>query len=159
MGLLSGLPDFVIYAIFGAIAGGIGAAVGGLIKGRAKWVRILPVIFVVLSIQATKFSVMPDVRMARTVETLNKDLPKAIDEVTTLNRVSFANGEFVYHYQLADSVPVGTDISPVKTQGLAGMCNSWRGPFISKEVSSVKYQYQLHGTETSFSLLPQECTQ
>lgn len=158
MELLSGLPDFVVYAIFGAIAGGVGAAVGRIFeKNAAKWSKVLPVIFVVLSIQATKFWIMPEVRMARTVQTLNKDLPKAIDPVTTLNSVSFANGEFVYHYQLADSVPVGTDISTVKTQGLAGMCNSWRESFISKEVSAVKYQYMMHGTETSFSLLPQEC--
>ncbi|MGN7772198.1 hypothetical protein [Phyllobacterium sp. 22552] len=156
MEYLAALPNIAIYAIVGAACGGVGVLAG--IPLTHKGVKSgLILIACVCSPQITKYLVLPQVNVYRTVTEMNKTMPKQIDNVTTLNSVSYSNGSFFYHFAIDDSVPADADINEVKTSGLVGMCNTWRSSFSSKELSSVVYEYTIHGSKRSFSITPSDC--
>ncbi|MBZ9654670.1 hypothetical protein [Phyllobacterium lublinensis] len=136
--------------------GAIGALIGGLFKSP-KIRNILVVAALVASPQITKFFVLPPVLMAHAVDVANKDLPKQLDEATRLDRTSYSNGTFVYHYTLSDEVPADADVSMIKSESIAGICNSWRASFINKDIQAVEYRYMLHGNFKSFLVIPSDC--
>ncbi|PYE98906.1 hypothetical protein C8J35_103507 [Rhizobium sp. PP-F2F-G38] len=154
MGILLQTPDILIYAAVGAVLGGIGGALGvPLAKKRGfAWAKFLPVVGVALTPVLTKEYVMPWVTVAR----INEDLPKKIDEQTTLTSFEVEGRQWIYHYAVSDPKEVipGSDLKAFLSQSA---CTELTGTFRSGRVDKVTYSYQFESGQSSFDLVKADC--
>lgn len=152
---LAELPNWLISGLVGALFGAMGGLLGALLQ---KLVRapnlpiILAAVAAVLSLQFTKWVFVPAIVTA----SLNADLPKKMDEVTTLLRAEFDGRRFAYQYELADIFPAMT-AQELKAGLLASLCEHWKVVFASSDTVGADYNYMLRGELLSFVIEPTDC--
>lgn len=88
---------------------------------------------------------------------INVSLPKRIDNVTTLQRISYQDKIVHYNYVVDDSLTSTIDLQPIKVLAITSVCNSWKRYFDSEELLSVEYQYLHQGSVHAFSVKPSDC--
>jgi hypothetical protein len=158
LALAIGLPDLLITALVGAVLGGLGGFLGGMLQ---KLVRVpqLPVILAVAgavtSVQVSNAIVKPAIVTA----SLNVDLPKKLDDVTTLLEAKYDGRRYTYHYQLADTFPQDTTIDAMKSGLLEQLCAHWGPEFAKRKLAGADYSYRLGDKVMSFTIEPSDCPQ
>lgn len=88
---------------------------------------------------------------------INVSLPKRIDNVTTLQRISYQDKIVHYNYVVDDSLTSTIDLQLIKVLAITSVCNSWKRYFDSEELLSVEYQYLHQGSVHAFSVKPSDC--
>ncbi|MCR5855905.1 hypothetical protein [Mesorhizobium sp. J428] len=150
------LPNWVIHGLVGAILGGLGGLIGGALQKVLRiphLASVLAVVGAVTSTQVTKSVVIPRIVTA----SLNADLPKKGDDVTTIVRIDYDGRRYVYHYELDDSLP-GVTAETMKTGLLSDLCAHWKPEFAAGRVDGADYNYRLRGEVISFTIEPTDCT-
>ncbi|MDW9444846.1 hypothetical protein GOA75_11030 [Sinorhizobium meliloti] len=157
MGALVDLPAWAFYALMGALLGGISGAIGLQFDrffgtGGGRYLAILGI---VATPHVTDRFVLPAVIEAK----VNRDLPKKLDEFTTLERISVESGKYVYFYTLAGDVSSSITGEEIKAfQMDSGLCSFWKPRLSSGEVSLAEYRYALpDGGETYFTVTRSDC--
>ncbi|MFN3547701.1 MAG: hypothetical protein ACK4U0_09445 [Mesorhizobium sp.] len=153
---LAGLPNWALYGLVGGILGALGGLIGALLAKHTGFKRspqVLAVVGAVLSYQLTKNLILP----AATVASMNVDLPKQIDDVTTLLKVEFQQKRFAYYYRLADSLEQTMSVDELKGGLLPALCKNWSPHFKSGQVVGVEYHYELRQSAFSFAAEPADC--
>jgi len=151
-----GLPDLLITALVGAVLGGIGGFLGGMLQ---KLVRVpqLPMILAVAgaasSVQVSNAIVKPAIVTA----SLNVDLPKKLDDVTTLVEAKYDGRRYIYHYQLADAFPQDTTTEAMKSSLLDALCAHWGPEFAKRKLAGADYNYRLGDKVLSFTIERSDC--
>lgn len=153
---LVNFPSWLIYGLVGAALGGLGGFLGAILQKfipLPQMSSILAVVGAALSVQVTKLLVIPEIITA----SMNADLPKKADDVTTIVRIDYDGRRYRYQYELADVVPADVDAETLRSGLLSQLCEHWRPQFLTKEVAGADYNYQLHGQTLSFTIEPSDC--
>lgn len=155
LAFLADKPSWVVYALVGAILGGVGGAIGVAIERATglKVARLLPVVAVALTPFLTRELVAPAIITAA----VNQGLPRQLDAYTTLESASYSSKEFTYHYTLSDQTPETIDVENIKRGELSGMCGNFKAQFSSGDLVRVIYEYTLRGNILRFTLTPSDC--
>ena len=149
------LPSWVIAGLVGAIAGGIGGLLGGAIERVTGW-KSARVALVAVCAAAAASLTSPVIIPALLNASMNADLPKKLDEITTMTRVQLNNKRYVYDYDLSDASP-DVNGDELKSQLLGPLCNHWKPIFASGDVLSAEYRYSQRGKTFSFVVEPLDC--
>lgn len=110
------------------------------------WIAIAVVVLAMFRVPMEYMGVWPtSVQDAEREVTLqfdliNAGLPKRIDELTVLNRVSYASKRVTYHYSIDANAPV-IDLQRIKRLGLNPICDIWRSSLEGGELVDVEYRY------------------
>lgn len=87
----------------------------------------------------------------------NADLPKKIDDVTTMTRVEINGRDVRYHFTLDKSVPV-IQGAELKTAIGIPACVFWKDKFSSGKFTSATYLYNfVPSGAASFTLTQADC--
>jgi hypothetical protein len=147
-------PPFAVYALTGALAGALGALIALPFKrGNSKFARLIPVLFVVISVTLTPQILAPLMIEAK----MNAPLPQKIDDVTTLQSVRIANKTLTYVFKIEGDVPADFDVAVIKADNLATFCNTFRSTFESGFYTKLIYDYALPAGPQQFTVTPAEC--
>jgi hypothetical protein len=151
---IGGLPQWVIFGIVGGIFGGAAGVLAWVIERGTgqKLGRFLPVLAIAATPTLTRQVVLPAINEAN-----EPQLPHQVDEVTMLVRMEVVDRRQYYFYELADVVPADFDVQAIKTEGLANICDFWRGSFAKGSVVEAVYSYKLHGRVRAFTVAPSDC--
>jgi len=153
MSILADFPIWSIYAIVGALLGGVFAIAGHFASRFIGVARFLPVLAIALTPVLSREFVIPAIVYAK----MNEGLPRSIDEVTVLERVEREESAYRYFYKLDDSL-AGADINQLKAINLAQICLFWGPNFKSGEATKAEYIYSVAGSSMSFSVDQSDCT-
>ncbi|MCZ3378606.1 MULTISPECIES: hypothetical protein [Rhizobium] len=130
----------------------------GLIAGRRLPIalRLLPLLGIAMTTPVTERLVVPFLSERYPVIFANKDLPKKIDQKTTLTKIDLTDHIYSYFYDLDDD----DDFDPplVKSAQLTDLCDFLLPKFSSGEASLANYIYQLKGRDYSFSVDSTDCS-
>lgn len=158
MEFVAELSLWEIYAIVCGLLVSLGL-LAGLIAGRRFSValRVLPLLGIAVTTPVTERFVIPYLSERYPVIFANKDLPKKIDQRTTLTKVDLTDQIYSYFYDIDDD---DDDFDPplVKSAQLADLCDFLLPKFISGEASLANYIYQLKGRDYSFSVDSTDCS-
>ncbi|MFT4003689.1 MAG: hypothetical protein QM684_25945 [Rhizobium sp.] len=159
MEFVAELSVWEIYAIVCGFLGFLGILIG-LIAARQRFgiaLQVLPLIGVAITTPVTEHLVIPYLTERYPVIFANKDLPRKIDQKTTLTKIDFADHIYSYFYDLDDD---DDDFDPplVKSAQLSDLCDSLLPKFSSGEASLANYIYQLKGKDYSFSVDSTDCS-
>lgn len=150
---LADWPTWAIYSLTGAAFGAVGGALGSLLKTRAKWLVVVPaVIGVAVSRPITDQVIIPFIFDVK----INEGLPKKLDELTTIDHISFSNHQYVYSYEIEADTP-SLDFVAFKAAQLPSMCPLWAERFKSGDVVSAEYRYTFKGGVGGFIVSPADC--
>jgi len=71
-------------------------------------------------------------------DNLNKELPRRLDDITTLRKIQYANGVLLFDYRLdTNQVDMSVIRNSIRTKG----CAQYKERFAKGEFSAVKYRY------------------
>lgn len=153
-GLMGDWPKWAVYAVVGGILGGSGALVGWLLERLGiRFGRFAVVLGIAATPVVSREVVLPQIIEAYS----NLELPRKIDEFTTLTRIEFGAKRYVYLYDLSSDVNPSFDVAEIKREGLADMCNYWKPAFDDGEVISAEYRYRINGDSRSFFVTASDC--
>ncbi|GAC1042155.1 hypothetical protein thsrh120_21590 [Rhizobium sp. No.120] len=119
--------------------------------------RVLPLLGIAVTTPVTERFVIPYLAERYPVIFANKDLPKKIDQRTTLTKVDLTDQIYSYFYDI-DYDDDDFDPPLVKSAQLADLCDFLLPKFISGEASLANYIYQLKGRDYSFSVDSTDCS-
>jgi len=145
-------PAWMVYAVVGGICGAIGGALGSLAGKRQKLRTILVVVGFVSSRYVTELLVLPQVEN----DVANAGLPKAIDDVTTLERVEMSGKAVRYFFRLDDKVPFMEGAAMKSVLG-PNSCPFWKQKFQSGQFTMAVYDYTFKDGKSSFTIDPSDC--
>lgn len=126
------------------------------------WIAIAVVVLVMFRVPMEYMGVWPTSVQEREREVtlqfdlINTGLPKRIDELTVLNRVSYARKRVTYHYSIDANAPV-IDLKKIKGLGLNPICDIWRSSFESGELVDVESRYLINDSTSSFFVSREDC--
>jgi hypothetical protein len=127
--------------------------------GTWGWIASILVVIAFVRFPMEMLGVTPenDADIERQFDLLNVGLPKRIDDVTTMTRVSYDRKVVSYSYKV-DSIQGTIDVQKVKQLSLNDGCGQWKSSFDSKELLKVEYKYLLQdGSVLRWELLPTDC--
>lgn len=156
LALLGGAPVWVVYAVVGGVLGALSALVGAGIDRLlgTKIGRFMVIAGLAITPVVTRNFVIPAVEIAF----INKDLPRKIDDVTTLLQFSSSNGRYVYVHQIDEAVPEDFDVTLIKQANLPSLCQTFGPSLRSGALSSVEYRYQRNAdVPKSFFVTTPDC--
>lgn len=157
MEFVAELSLWEIYAIVCGLLVSLGLW-AGLIVGRRFSIalRVLPLLGVAVTTPVTERFVIPYLSERYPVIFANKDLPKKIDQKTTLTKIDLTDHIYSYFYDLDGD----DDFDPplVKSAQLTDLCDFLLPKFSSGEASLANYIYQLKGRDYSFSVDSTDCS-
>lgn len=157
MDFLATLPVWAIYALVGAVLGGIGPVLAWPFRTTfPKLMRILPFVGLVLTKPVTENLVLPHLEDAIVTHVMNADLPKKLDNLTTLTHASLGKRRYVYDYEISDEAPE-LDAAMIKAANLSGLCTQWGHLFKDGSVISAEYRYSLRGAPFSYIVTGADC--
>ncbi|NTF41943.1 hypothetical protein G6L80_08450 [Agrobacterium rhizogenes] len=157
MEFLAELSSWEIYAIVCGLFGGLGILFGVIARKKvAIPLSVLPLLGVAMTTPVTEQFVIPQLANRYPVVFANKDLPKKIDQQTTLKKIDLTDSIYSYFYDL-DLDDDWFDAPLVKSAQLSDLCNSLLPKFVSGEASLANYIYQLKGKDYSFSVDSSDC--
>lgn len=155
---LAELSLWEIYAIVCGLLGALGILFGMVAKRKfALAPSVLPLIAIALTTPVTERFVIPVLVRQYPLVFANKDLPKKIDQKTTLTKIDLTDHIYSYFYDL-DLDDDWFDAPLVKTAQLPDLCNFLLPKFVSGEASLANYIYQLKGKDYSFSVDSSDCS-
>lgn len=151
---LAGWPDWSIAALIGGVVGALAGVLGYAIGRRSRTVAtICTVVGVIASQPLVNTYLMPIIAN----DVANADLPKKIDEVTTMTRVEIERHKVRYFFTLDESVPQVTS-EQLKTDIGVPACAFWKPQFQSGKYESAEYSYEFKPSGTAgFTLTPADC--
>ncbi len=159
---IAALPAFVIYAAIGGLAGALGALVATLLKSRfEKSIRILPILFVIISTQITPSFVLPKLDQlsfeAAFMEAIG-EIPRKIDEITILQSAGIYGNAANYNYKLTVDLDDIEDarLSILDMLGSNPDCKKLTGS-LGKYISKIIYRYETNLGLITVDLKPQDC--
>jgi hypothetical protein len=157
MEFVAELSLWEIYAITCGLLGSLGILFGLIAARRFSMaLSVLPLIGVAMTTPVTEKLVIPYLTDRYPVIFANKDLPRKIDQKTTLTKIDLTDHIYSYFFDLDDD----DDFDPpvVKSAQLTDLCDSLLPKFISGEASLANYIYQLKGKDYSFSVDSADCS-
>ncbi len=158
MEFVAELSLWEIYAIVCGLLGSLGLLFG-FIAGKKFSIalRVLPLMGIAITTPATERIVIPYLTERYPVIFANKDLPRKIDQKTTLTKIDLTDHIYSYFYDLDDD---DDDFDPplVKSAQLTDLCDFLLPKFSSGEASLANYIYQLKGRDYSFSVDSTDCS-
>ncbi|WP_246778834.1 hypothetical protein [Rhizobium sp. BK098] len=119
--------------------------------------RVLPLLGIAITAPVTERLVIPYLSERYPVIFANKDLPKKIDQKTTLTKIDLSDHIYSYFYDL-DGDDDDFDPPLVKSAQLTDLCDFLLPKFSSGEASLANYIYQLKGRDYSFSVDSTDCS-
>ncbi|WP_246665465.1 hypothetical protein [Rhizobium tropici] len=158
MEFVADLSLWEIYAIVCGLLGSLGI-IFGLIAGKrfAIAARVLPLAGVAITTSVTEHIVIPYLAERYPVIFANKDLPRKVDQKTTLTKIDLTDQIYSYFYDLDDD-DENFDPPLVKSAQLADLCDFLLPKFSSGEALLANYIYQLKGRDYSFSVDSHDCS-
>lgn len=157
MEYLAELSLWEIYAIVCGLLGALGIFLGAVAQKKiAMPLSVLPLIGIAMTTPITERFVIPNLANRYPVVFANKDLPKKIDQQTTLKKIDLTDSIYSYFYDL-DLDDDWFDAPLVKSAQLSDLCSSLLPKFVSGEASLANYIYQLKGKDYSFSVDSSDC--
>ncbi|NLS16012.1 hypothetical protein HGP16_05470 [Rhizobium sp. P40RR-XXII] len=158
MEFVADLSLWEIYAIVCGLLGSLGILFG-LIAGKRFGIalRVLPLVGVAITTPVTEHLVIPYLTARYPVIFANKDLPRKVDQKTTLMKIDLTDRIYSYFYDLDED---DDDFDPplVKSAQLADICDFLLPKFSSGEALLANYIYQLKGRDYSFSVDSRDCS-
>lgn len=158
MEFVADLSAWEIYAIVCGFLGSLGILFG-LMAGKRFGIalRVLPLVGVAITTPVTERVVIPYLAQRYPVIFANKDLPRKIDQKTTLTKIDLTDHIYSYFYDLDDD---DDDFDPpvMKSAQLSDLCDFLLPKFSSGEASLANYIYQLKGRDYSFSVDSTDCS-
>lgn len=118
---------------------------------------VLPLIGIAMTTPVTERFVIPHLADRYPVVFANKDLPKKIDQQTTLKKIDLTDHIYSYFYDL-DLDEDWFDAPLVKSAQLSDLCSFLLPKFDSGEASLANYIYQVKGKDYSFSVDSSDCS-
>jgi hypothetical protein len=89
---------------------------------------------------------------------MNKDLPKAIDEYTTLEHIGGNSQRYVYSYSLSDKIPSDADVQIIKTSNISQICATYGSQLKSARLQALEYRYRFSDGKTdTFFVYASDC--
>lgn len=152
---LASIPAWAAGAIVGAIFGVCGVLAGEGLR-RLGWqgaIKVMPVVFIVASLTLTQKVLIP----AGVDASLNQGLPRQIDELTILEKVSKTPQGLAYDFRLVGDIPAGVNGETVKESQIAGLCSNWSPDFKAGRASRIDYRYQSSAGSFAFAVAPSDC--
>ena len=157
MEFLAELSLWEIYAIVCGLLGALGIFLGAIVRKKfAMPLSVLPLLGVAMTTPLTEQFVIPHLVDRYPVVFANKDLPKKIDQQTTLKKIDLTDSIYSYFYDL-DLDDDWFDAPLVKSAQLSDLCSALLPKFVSGEASLANYIYQLKGKDYSFSVDSSDC--
>lgn len=157
MEYLAELSLWEIYAIVCGLLGALGILLGAIAQKKiAMPLSVLPLIGIAMTTPITERFVIANLANRYPVVFANKDLPKKIDQQTTLKKIDLTDSIYSYFYDL-DLDDDWFDAPLVKSAQLSDLCSSLLPKFVSGEASLANYIYQLKGKDYSFSVDSSDC--
>ncbi|MGV1769131.1 hypothetical protein ACQZ6B_03035 [Agrobacterium vitis] len=146
-------PTWSIYALVGGLFGLCGGLIGALLFQRhPKIAGGLAIVCAAISGQVTDRFVMPQI----TNDLENADLPKKIDDVTTMNKVEIEKHKVRYLFSVDPSVHVVSG-DELRSKILPSACAYWKPKFASGEFQSAEYAYSFADGSAKFLLTQDNC--
>lgn len=158
MEFVAELSVWEIYAIVCGCLGSLGILFG-LIAGKRLGIalQVLPLMGIAITTPVTEHLVIPYLAARYPVVFANKDLPKKVDQKTTLTKIDLTDHIYSYFYDLDDDDD-DFDAPLVKSAQLTDLCDFLSPKFSSGEASLANYIYQLKGKDYSFSVDSTDCS-
>jgi len=158
MEFMAELSLWEIYAIVCGLLGSLGILFGLFAARRFSIaLSVLPLIGIAITTPVTERIVIPYLTERYPVVFANKDLPKKIDQKTTLTKIDLTDHIYSYFYDLDDDDD-DFDAPLVKSAQLTDLCDFLLPKFSSGEASLANYIYQLKGRDYSFSVDSTDCS-
>lgn len=158
MEFVAELSLWEIYAIVCGLLASLGLLFG-LMAGRRFSIAlsVLPLMGIAITTPVTERVVIPYLAERYPVIFANKDLPRKVDQKTTLTKIDLTDHIYSYFYDLDDD---DDDFDPplVKSAQLTDLCDFLLPKFSSGEASLANYIYQLKGRDYSFSVDSADCS-
>ena len=158
MEFVAELSLWEIYAIICGLLGSLGILLG-LIAGKRSGIalRLLPLVGIAMTTPVTERLVLPYLNGRYPVIFANKDLPRKVDQKTTLTKVDLTDHIYSYFFDLDDDDD-DFDAPLVKSAQLTDLCDFLLPKFSSGEASLANYIYQFKGKDYSFSVDSADCS-
>lgn len=158
MEFLAELSLWEIYAIVCGLLGTLGILFGAIARKKfAIATSVLPLICIAVTTPVTERLVIPYLNDRYPIVFANKELPKKIDQQTTLKKIDLTDNIYSYFYDL-DLDDDWFDAPVVKSAHLSDLCSFLLPKFASGEASLANYIYQLKGRDYSFSVDSSDCS-
>lgn len=146
-------PALGIFSLSGAVFGVLGGLVSQLFaRNNKKASIIVAVIAMTASRPVTEQYLLP--RIAN--DTANADLPKKIDDITTMTKIIINNRAVVYSYEIDPSVSLVAGEEMRASVGPSA-CQYWKPKFQAGEFVSAEYSYKFKEGSSSFVLNNDNC--
>lgn len=153
MAFMGEWPVWAIYAAIGALFGLAGGLLSfPLAKRNKKLSAFVVIAAIAMSRPVTEQFVLPKVAN----DYANKDLPKKLDNVTTMTKVTISGSTIVYNYDIDPSVALVSGPEMMKLIG-PDACQYWKPKFASGDATSAEYVYKFASGQSRFTLTKQSC--
>jgi len=87
----------------------------------------------------------------------NAGLPKRIDDITTLNHISYDNKKLVFLFAIDESFTGSIDMQELKKLSINETCEIWNSSFESGEMENIEYRYTINNDPHSFFISTEDC--
>ena len=96
--------------------------------------------------------------MLHALPSLNKDLPKMLDNITQLEKISFEDMKFTYHYRLIDSNETVDFILSLKKSIMQTACQEGFTAMLIENSVSMVYSYGFNNQDKSVEITVDKCS-
>lgn len=159
---LASLPSFIIYGLIAGVAGAFGTIAAEPFRNRfGNAARIVPIIFIVFSLQLTPRLILPKLETMAFEAGFMKavgELPRRLDDVTIMKSAGVYDDALHYNYEITTDLDNIDFARETILDMLASSPDCKKVTSVpAKYASQAIFRYETNLGEISISLKPSDC--